>query len=106
MSLKVIKPDTGEKAIYAHSGNYDITAAVDFTALINEGRRLGLEVGYFNTRDQYFLELGLKEVLESTMTRMRLDPLREARYRGFIEEYRPLLNPFYKVLIQRNFSLK
>ena len=42
-----------------HIGDQDITAQVDFTSLVNAGRRAGLEPLGYTTQRQFLQSLGL-----------------------------------------------
>ncbi len=50
-------------------GEQDITAHVNFSALINEGRRQGLRLHAFTTQRQWLTEMGIYEELERTRAR-------------------------------------
>jgi SAM-dependent MidA family methyltransferase len=47
-----------------HAGEQDITAHVNFSALINEGRRLGLRLHTFTTQREWLQGMGIEEELE------------------------------------------
>jgi SAM-dependent MidA family methyltransferase len=47
-----------------HPGEQDITAHVNFSALINEGRRLGLHLHRYTTQRQWLQRMGIEEELE------------------------------------------
>ena len=47
-----------------HPGKQDITAHVNFSALIDEGRRLGMRLHRFTTQRLWLQELGIQEELE------------------------------------------
>jgi SAM-dependent MidA family methyltransferase len=47
-----------------HPGAQDITAHVNFSALINEGRRLGMRLHTFTTQRQWLQRMGIEEELE------------------------------------------
>ncbi len=47
---------------YKHVGEQDITAHVDFTALIEHGRQLGLEPVLFTDQAHYLLQIGEPEI--------------------------------------------
>ncbi len=49
-------------------GEQDITAHVNFSALINEGRRQGLHLHSFTTQRQWLTEMGIYEELERVRT--------------------------------------
>lgn len=99
-----LKNANSEKAIYANPGNYDITAPVDFTALMREGEKQGFTTMHYTGRDQYLLALGLSEVINTLQQRARIDVLNTTHHRERLEEIKGLMNPFQKVLIQRNFQ--
>lgn len=50
-------------------GEQDITAHVNFSALINEGRRHGLRLQQFTTQRQWLTDLGIYEALERLRSR-------------------------------------
>ena len=99
-----VKAVNGNKAIYENPGSFDITAPVDFTALMREGEKQGLATMYYTGRDQYLLSLGLAEVIDALEQRARIDVLNTTRYREKLEEIKGLKYSFQKVLIQRNFQ--
>ncbi len=47
-----------------HPGEQDITAHVNFSALINEGRRLGMHLHLFTTQRHWLQRMGIEEELE------------------------------------------
>lgn len=47
-----------------HPGEQDITAHVNFSALIDEGRRLGMRLHMFTTQRQWLQRMGIEEELE------------------------------------------
>jgi SAM-dependent MidA family methyltransferase len=47
-----------------HPGEQDITAHVNFSTLINEGRRLGMRLHTFTTQRHWLLSMGIEEELE------------------------------------------
>ncbi len=49
---------------YDHIGEQDITAHVDFTALIEHGQKLGLEPVLFTDQAHYLLQIGEAEIAE------------------------------------------
>lgn len=88
--------------VFERIGEQDITASVDFTALIEHGKRIGLRPVEFKTQRQFLLEQGLME---------RLVAMRESGNAGG-ELYRSLLaakhlimpgalGDHFKVLIQQ-----
>ncbi len=58
----------------AHPGEQDITAHVNFSALINEGRRQGLRLSKFTTQHLWLQEFGIYEELQ----RLRASEFAEA----------------------------
>lgn len=99
-----LKDANSDKAIYANPGNYDITAPVDFTALMREGEEQGFATMHYTGRDQYLLSLGLAEIIEALQQRARIDVLNTTHHREKLKEIKGLMNPFQKVLIQTNFE--
>lgn len=88
--------------VFERIGDQDITASVDFTALIEHGERIGLRLVEFKTQRQFLLEQGLME---------RLVAMRESN-NTVVELYRSLLaakhlimpgalGDHFKVLIQQ-----
>ena len=53
----------------ARPGEQDITAHVNFSALINEGRRQGLRLHKFTTQRLWLESLGIREELEQRRLR-------------------------------------
>ncbi|HTS16275.1 MAG TPA: SAM-dependent methyltransferase [Verrucomicrobiae bacterium] len=49
---------------YAHIGEQDITAHVEFTSLIEFGKKLGLETVTFTDQSHYLLQIGEAEITE------------------------------------------
>ena len=47
-----------------HPGEQDITAHVNFSALINEGRRMGMRLHTFTTQRYWLQRMGIEEELE------------------------------------------
>jgi SAM-dependent MidA family methyltransferase len=48
---------------YEHIGEQDITAHVDFTSLIEHGKKLGLEPVLFTTQERYLMKVGANELM-------------------------------------------
>jgi SAM-dependent MidA family methyltransferase len=59
-----------------HPGKQDITAHVNFSALIDEGRKLGMRLHRFTTQRDWLLDLGIQEELEQRY----LNEFAEAEY--------------------------
>ncbi len=57
------KHQTNERPLL-HPGEQDITAHVNFSALIDEGRRLGMRLNAFTTQRQWLQRMGIEEGLE------------------------------------------
>lgn len=83
----------------ARVGEQDITAHVEFTALMEEGRRQGLETVLFCDQSKFLLEAG-KEVIETIATRDagRWSPARNQLHQLI---HPTLMGRTFKVLIQR-----
>jgi len=83
---------------YAHIGEQDLTAHVDFTAFIEHGKTLGLEPVVFTDQAHYLLQIGAAEIAEIV-----------ARSAGQLSRERNALHQLlhstmghaFKVLIQR-----
>lgn len=51
---------------YEHIGEQDITAHVEFTSLIDHGKKLGLEPILFTTQERYLMRTGESEILQAS----------------------------------------
>jgi SAM-dependent MidA family methyltransferase len=69
------KHQTNERPLL-HPGKQDITANVNFSALIDEGRRLGLRLHTFTTQRLWLQGLGIEEELKQRY----LDEFAEAEF--------------------------
>jgi SAM-dependent MidA family methyltransferase len=74
---------------YEHIGEQDITAHVEFTSLIEHGKKLGLEPVLFTTQERYLMKIGEAEILQTPDRKPAHQLLHSTMGRAF------------KVLIQR-----
>ena len=83
---------------YDHIGEQDLTAHVDFTALIEHGQSLGLEPVVFTDQAHYLLQVGEAEIAEIiTRTAGQLSAERNAVH----QLLHSTMGRAFKVLIQR-----
>jgi len=84
---------------YEHIGDQDITAHVEFTSLIEHGKRLGLEPILFTDQSHFLLQIGEPEIAEiATRTAGQLSQERAAVHQLIHPE---LMGRTFKVLVQR-----
>ena len=82
---------------YAHIGEQDITAHVEFTSLIEHGRSLGLEPVRFTDQAHYLLEIGESEIAEI----VQRDAGRLSRERNALHQLlHSTMGRAFKVLVQ------
>jgi SAM-dependent MidA family methyltransferase len=86
---------------YKHIGDQDLTAHLNFTALIKRGEELGLKTCYFGTQADFLLSHGLLEKLEE----ISQSDMPEAEKRQLLLSAKTLILPQgmgerFKVLIQ------
>ena len=84
---------------YANVGEQDITAHVEFTSLIEYGKKLGLETVLFTDQSHYLLQIGELEITE-IVERTAGQPSKE---RAAIHQllHPELMGRTFKVLVQR-----
>jgi SAM-dependent MidA family methyltransferase len=83
---------------YEHIGEQDITAHVEFTSLIEHGRRLGLEPVLFADQAHYLLQIGESEISEIVAR----DAGRPSAERNAVHQLlHSTMGRAFKVLIQR-----
>lgn len=91
---------TGGASPYQRVGEQDITAHVDFTHVVEEGRRVSLSPLGIGTQTGFLRELGLSGWLD----RMRREPMAESRRQANLMGMRELVKPDglggFKVLVQ------
>ena len=91
---------TGGASPYERVGEQDLTAHVDFTHVVEEGRRVGLRPLSLRSQSRFLRELGLGVWLE----RMRREPMPESRRTANLVGMRDLVKPdglgAFKVLLQ------
>jgi len=87
---------------YAHIGEQDITAHVEFTSLIEHGRKLGLEPVLFSNQSRYLLQIGDSEIA-GIVKRTAGQPSKE---RAAIQQliHPEMMGTTFKVLVQRKRS--
>jgi SAM-dependent MidA family methyltransferase len=87
---------------YAHVGEQDITAHVEFTSFIEHGKRLGLEPVLFTDQSHYLLQIGESEIAE-IVERTAGQPSKE---RAAIQQllHPEMMGRTFKVLVQRKGS--
>jgi len=87
---------------YTHIGEQDITAHVEFTSLIEHGKKLGLEPVVFTDQSHYLLQIGEPEIAE-IVERTAGQPSKE---RAAIHQllHPELMGRTFKVLVQRRRS--
>jgi len=84
---------------YVHVGEQDITAHVEFTSLIEHGKRFGLEPVTFTDQAHFLLGIGESEIAEiAERTAGQLSPERAAIHQLIHPE---LMGRAFKVLVQR-----
>lgn len=84
---------------YEHIGEQDITAHVEFTSLIEHGKRLGLEPVLFTDQSHYLLQIGKSVIAEiASRTAGQLSKERAAIHQLIHPE---LMGRTFKVLVQR-----
>jgi SAM-dependent MidA family methyltransferase len=83
---------------YKHIGEQDITAHVEFTSLIEQGKTLGLEVALFTDQAHFLLQIGESEIAEiATRTAGQLSRERAAIHQLIHPE---LMGRAFRVLAQ------
>ena len=91
---------TGGASAYDRVGEQDLTAHVDFTHVVEEGRRAGLRPLNLTSQAGFLDEMGLRGLLE----RVRREPMPESRRMANVMAMRELVNPDglggFKVLLQ------
>ena len=91
---------TGGASPYERVGEQDLTAHVDFTHVVEEGRRAGLQPLSLRSQARFLREMGLGAWLD----RMRREPMPESRRLANLVGMRDLVKPDglggFKVLLQ------
>ena len=91
---------TGGVSPYERVGEQDLTAHVDFSHVVEEGRRTGLRPLSLRSQARFLKEMGLSVWLE----RMRREPMPESRRMANLMAMRELVKPDglggFKVLVQ------
>ncbi len=84
---------------YAHIGEQDMTAHVEFTSLIEHGKKLGLEPILFTDQSHYLLQIGEAEIAE-IVERTAGQPSKE---RAAIQQllHPEMMGRTFQVLVQR-----
>jgi SAM-dependent MidA family methyltransferase len=84
---------------YLHIGEQDMTAHVEFTSLIEHGKRFGLEPVLFTDQSHFLLQIGESEISEIVQrTAGQLSKERQAIHQLLHPE---LMGRTFKVLVQR-----
>lgn len=88
------------KQLYDHCGDQDLTAHLNFSVLMKEGERWGLQARPLATQSQFLLENGLDRIIETV--RATIDPTSRVKTSAAIQS---LVHPegmggTFKVLIQ------
>ena len=91
---------TGGASPYERVGEQDLTAHVDFTRVVEEGRRTGLRPLSLRSQARFLRDMGLSGWLD----RMRREPMAESRRMANLMAMRELVKPEglggFKVLVQ------
>ena len=91
---------TGGASPYDRVGEQDLTAHVDFTHVVEEGRRAGLRALSLQSQARFLRDMGLDGLLE----RVRREPMPESRRMANLMAIRELVKPQglggFKVLVQ------
>ena len=91
---------TGGASPYERVGEQDLTAHVDFTHVVEEGRRAGLRALSLRSQARFLKEMGSSGWLD----RMRREPMAESRRMANLMAVRELVKPDglggFKVLVQ------
>ena len=91
---------TGGASLYDRVGEQDLTAHVDFTHVVEEGRRAGLRALSLRSQARFLKEMGSSGWLD----RMRREPMPESRRMANLMAMRELVKPDglggFKVLVQ------
>ena len=87
---------------YAHIGEQDITAHVDFTNLVLTGKDLELETVKYVTQGQFLIDWGILDILERSSLRNKADELScQKDFLAIKNLFLPdLMGGRFKVLIQ------
>ena len=86
---------------FARIGQQDITAHVDFTTVMSEGREAGLEPVAFGPQAQFLRHLGFGDMLQRLRTVALSDAERNANRMGMLDLVRPGGLGDFRVLLQR-----
>ena len=86
---------------FARVGEQDITAHVDFTSVMLEGRGVGLEPVAFGQQARFLRGLGFGQMLQSLRSMPLSDAERNANRMGMLELVRPGGLGDFRVLLQR-----
>lgn len=86
---------------FVRVGEQDITAHVDFTAVVSEGRAVGLEPVAFGPQAQFLRGLGFGQMLQQLRAMPLTDAERNANRMGMLDLVRPGGLGGFRVLLQR-----
>ena len=99
-TLQTYYRHTDSGSLYQRIGRQDMTAHVDFTALIDEGRSVGLRPVFLTTQGEFLLSLGYARVEDS----LHAAAIGSAERRFNVRAMRRLIDPEglgkFKVLVQ------
>jgi len=99
-TLTTFHRHTQTDAPFRHIGRQDITAQVDFTSVVNAGRRAGLEVLGFSTQGQFLSSLGLDHFRRRLASLDLPDSIIQSNRAGMLDLARPGGLGDFKVLAQ------
>ena len=91
---------TQTDAPFRHIGSQDITSHVDFTSVVQAGRRKGLEILGFCTQGQFLSSLGLNQFRKRLSSLGLPDSVVQANRAGMLDLVRPGGLGDFKVLAQ------
>ena len=99
-TLTTFHHHTQTDAPFRNIGRQDITAQVDFTSVVNAGRRAGLEDLGFRTQGQFLSSLGLDQFRRRLASLVLPDSIVQANRAGMLDLARPGGLGDFKVLAQ------
>ena len=99
-TLTTFHRHTQTDAPFRHIGRQDITAQVDFTSVVEAGRRAGLEDLGFSTQGQFLSSLGLTQFQRHLASMGLPDSVVQSNRAGMLDLARPGGLGDFKVLVQ------
>ena len=99
-TLTTFHRHTQTDAPFRHIGSQDITSHVDFTSVVQAGRREGLEILGFSTQGQFLSSLGLDQFRKRLSSLGLPDSVVQANRAGLLDLVRPGGLGDFKVLAQ------